>query len=569
MSGLSRGGAGWKPAVSLVGAAMLLPLLTADGFSSTAEAIIPTALRQFLGTAEDVRIDGLALDGPGLRRFYRARGFAPAWDPDDGGAERAAALITALARAEDHGLDPGDYHLDGIRSRLAPSGERAAAESELLLTDAFLRYATHVRSGRLRPEEVEPDWGIAPARFDPGTALARAIEEPRTFQARLDSLPPPAEGYRRLVEALRDYRALAALGAWPVVPAGPSLEPRQRDARVPTLRRRLAAEDRVVVRAAGTDYDVELDRAVRRFQARHGLVVDGIVGSATLRELNVPAGERVRQIGLNLERWRWLPRDLAPGRIAVNAADATLQVVAEGRVVLRSRVVVGDLQHPTPVAQARLDAIILNPPWNVPASIAGAEILPLLRMNPRYLADNDIVILDRQATDPFGRAVDWSAVPAQPFPFRLQQRPGPKNPLGRIKFDIPNRFDVYLHDTPARSLFARPVRTASHGCIRVERALDLAAYVLDLEPEPWNRSMLEEAIAAGRGQQIRLHRSLPVYILYWTAFVGEDGALQFREDVYGRDQRLAAALRTGAGTAGQHPGQVVGGCRPPDREAAR
>lgn len=187
-----------------------------------------------------------------------------------------------------------------------------------------------------------------------------------------------------------------------------------------------------------------------------------------------------------------------------STTDATIPTV------LRSRVVVGDLQHPTPVAQARLDAIVLNPPWNIPTSIAGAEILPLLRKNPRYLADSDMVILDRQATDPFGRTVDWSVVPAQPFPFRLQQRPGPKNALGRIKSDLPNRFDVYLHDTPARSLFARPVRTASHGCIRVERALDLAAYVLDLEPKPWSRSMLEEGIASGRGQQIRLLHPMPV-----------------------------------------------------------
>jgi murein L,D-transpeptidase YcbB/YkuD len=203
----------------------------------------------------------------------------------------------------------------------------------------------------------------------------------------------------------------------------------------------------------------------------------------------------------------------------------------------------------------------------VPTSIADAEILPRLREDPGYLADNDIVILDREATDPFGRAVDWSAIPAQPFPFRLQQRPGPKNPLGRIKFDMPNRFDVYLHDTPARSLFRRPVRTSSHGCIRVERALDLAAYVLGRGPEPWSRSMLEGAIASGRGQRIGLLRPLPVYILYWTALAGEDGALQFRQDVYGRDRRPATAAALEDPWRPSGPGRS--GCGAPGEEAVR
>jgi murein L,D-transpeptidase YcbB/YkuD len=292
------------------------------------------------------------------------------------------------------------------------------------------------------------------------------------------------------------------------------------------------------------------------------------VGAATLRALNVPAADRIQQIVWNLERWRWVPRDLGPHYVTVNAADATLRIIAEGRTVLRSRVVVGDLRHPTPVVQARLEAVILNPTWNVPLSIAVEEILPRLRENPRYLADNHIVILERRGSDPFGFAVDWSAVPTDPFPFRLQQQPGPDNPLGRIKFDIPNRFDVYLHDTPVRSLFARPVRTASHGCIRVERADDLAVHVLAESPGGWTRQTLDEAIAAGDSPRITLARPLPVYILYWTAFVGQDGLVHFRDDVYGRDRRLAAMLAP----AGVAPRSVavgdIGGCQPPGKEAS-
>jgi L,D-transpeptidase YcbB len=308
---------------------------------------------------------------------------------------------------------------------------------------------------------------------------------------------------------------------------------------------------------------------VRRFQARHGLVADGIVGPATVRALNVPVAHRIQQIILNLERWRWLPRDLGRHYIAVNAADAMLQVVADGRTVLTSRVVVGDLRHPTPMVQARLDTVLLNPPWNVPTSIAVEEILPRLRANGRYLAENDIVILERRESDPFGLAVDWSAIPSEPFPFRLQQRPGSANPLGRIKFDAPNRFDVYLHDTPVRSIFARPVRTASHGCIRVERANDLAIHVLEDGTGRWTQQRVAEAIATGDSQRIVVARSLPLYVLYWTAFAAPEGHVEFRDDVYGRDRQLAAMLAGEVRVTRQAPPGDIGGCPSPREDGSR
>ena len=318
-------------------------------------------------------------------------------------------------------------------------------------------------------------------------------------------------------------------------------------------------------RRSPTHFDERLAQAVRQFQARHGLAADGIVGEATVRAMNVPASGRIWQIALNLERWRWLPRDLGPRYVTVNAADATLRVVEDDRTVLASRVVVGDLQHPTPVVQARLDAVVLNPKWNLPNSIAAREILPRLRENRRYLAENDIVIVERRESDPFGLAVDWSTVSAGAFPFRLQQQPGPENPLGRIKFDIPNRFDVYLHDTPTRALFARSVRTASHGCIRVERVDELAVLVLADGTGRWSRERLAEAIAGGGSPRIPVARPLPVYILYWTAFVGADGLVQFRDDVYGRDGRLAAALAAERSAPGRDLARTLGGC-PTSRE---
>jgi murein L,D-transpeptidase YcbB/YkuD len=548
-------------------AAAVLFAASIVGPVDAAPASTSQRIRELLDRPDGLRIDGQSLDPRALGRFYRPRDFAPAWDPRDGGPDRATLLLRTLVTAETHGLDPARYHVDAIRARQASSNGGHAAELDLLLTAAFLGYARDVRAGRLPPGRRDPDWGIPAPPFDAVSALIQGIRQPATFPALLASLPPPGKDYGRLVEALRRYRALAARSDWPRVPPGVPLRPGDDDARVAAVRARLAAQDEVVAGVPATLFDDRLEEAVRRFQARHGLAADGIVGEATVRALNVPASDRTRQITLNLERWRWLPRDLGPRYVTVNAADATLRVVEDDRTVLTSRVVVGDLKHPTPVVQARLDAVILNPKWNLPTSIAAREILPRLRENRRYLAENDIVIMERRESDPFGFAVDWSVISAEAFPFRLQQQPGPDNPLGRIKFDVPNRFDVYLHDTPTRTLFARPRRTGSHGCIRVERADELAAHVLADETGRWTPERLEEAIAGGGSPRIPVARPLPVYILYWTAFVGPGGLVQFRDDVYGRDHRLAAALAVERSAPGPDLARAIGGC-PSSREEA-
>lgn len=261
-----------------------------------------------------------------------------------------------------------------------------------------------------------------------------------------------------------------------------------------------------------------------------------------LRTLHAAAGRpdpRARQIAVNLERWRWLPRQLESRRVVVNAADATLALVEDGRVRLASRVVVGDELHPTPVVRSEVGAIVFNPPWTVPTSIAVDEFLPKLRANARFLADNDIVILDRRE-DPHGLAVDWAAVSSERFPFRFQQRPGGWNPLGRIRFATPNRFDVYLHDTPLPELFVRTDRALSHGCVRVEQARELVAHVL--AGQTAGRPDTVERALAGGTSVVTVQRPLPVYLLYWTAFVDEEGRLQVRDDLYDRDDRVAAAL---------------------------
>lgn len=352
-------------------------------------------------------------------------------------------------------------------------------------------------------------------------------------------LSPPAHassGIDRLETALASYRAMVAAGGWPMLPNGEILRPGDSDGRMPLLRRRLMLTGDLAMVGNGLLYDGDSVAAIRSFQARHGLAIDGQVGPRTLAALNVPASQRVAQLELNLARLRALP-DLGAVHIRVNIAAALLEAVADGRTVLRMPVVVGDVRHQTPEFHSYITSILFNPPWNVPLSIAAKEMLPRLRRDPGYLAANDIHIVGRP-DDPFGATIDWRKIPAAGFPYRLRQGPGLSNSLGRIKFEIPNPFDVYLHDTPGKAIFERPYRAASHGCIRVAQPRELASFVLG--EVYWPRAAIDTAIAAGITHRIDVNPDIPVHIVYWTAFVAEDGTVNFRDDFYHRD-RLASA----------------------------
>jgi murein L,D-transpeptidase YcbB/YkuD len=271
--------------------------------------------------------------------------------------------------------------------------------------------------------------------------------------------------------------------------------------------------------------------AVARFQAAHGLAVDGAAGQQTLVSLNVTPAARLRQIRWNLERWRSLPRIGAATRIEVNAAAATAVLYVDHQPVKTMRAIVGAIAHPTPVLRARLSSLLLNPPWNVPSSIIENEIRPMLKTNPRYLERAGLVYVELNGAR------------------QLIQPPGPKNALGQIKFEMPNSDDIYLHDTPERQLFTSARRALSHGCVRVEDPGQLALLVLD--SSSWSREALGRAIATGQTQSLALRHAVPVYLLYWTAFVDPDGTVEFRDDLYGRDRRLGDAVA--AEDAAEHP----------------
>jgi len=300
-------------------------------------------------------------------------------------------------------------------------------------------------------------------------------------------------------------------------------------------------------------FDRGLELAVRRFQKRHGLTDDGVVGPATLEALNVPVAERLRQIELNLERWRWLPEDLGRRYILVNIADFELEVVEDGRRVLAMRVVTGKKMRLTPVFSGRMTYLVLNPYWHIPHKIAVKDVLPRIKRDPGYLVRQGIRVFeswDDLAPEIPPETIDWPAVTKHNFAFKLRQDPGPSNALGRVKLMFPNRFAVYLHDTPSRYMFRKNQRDFSSGCIRVEKPIDLAAYVLDGDRK-WTREKILSAIASGESRIAWLPEPIPVHVLYWTAWVDEEGTVQFRRDVYGRDRSLDEALEEGRGHSWQ------------------
>jgi len=348
-------------------------------------------------------------------------------------------------------------------------------------------------------------------------------------------------------------RGLVANGSWPTIEGGASLHPGYTDARVPVIRRRLVdlgdhrPADPAVAAADAEIYDETLDEAVRRFQARHGLKQDGVVGRRTLEALNVAPEARVEQLRANLERWRWLPQSLGEEYILVNIAGFRMDVVSGGDRVMRQRVIVGQPYRRTPVFAGRMTYLVLNPSWEVPHRLAVRDKLPEILNDPEYLSRLGFTVL--QAWGAEERKVNpdevaWQTLSPSHFPYRLRQAPDPENALGRVKFMFPNEHSVYLHDTPTRGLFAEEARAFSSGCIRVEDPIELAEWLLGGpgRPQVMTSEGIHRVLDDGKETTVQLGKPIPVNLLYWTVWAEDDGTVHYRHDIYGRDGPLIEAL---------------------------
>jgi murein L,D-transpeptidase YcbB/YkuD len=492
-----------------------------------------------------------------LPEFYERRGFQPAWSEDQGPLPQAYALIRAIHAVEREGLRPSDYHLAEIETILneirhnqeigAPLDPQRIVDLDLLMTDAFLICGTHLVAGKVNPQSILAQWFTERHKADMLQILEEAIGSNQVEQA-LDALPPAHPHYVLLRQALARYREIARSGGWPRLAPGKTMHKGDRDDRILLLRRRLAIEGFLPadVKTAASEMDDDLTRALRRFQQLNGLDPDGVLGLQSLAALNRSVDERIDEIVVNLERWRWLPRNLGSRYILVNIASYRLEVKESDRLIMDMRVVVGRSYHQTPVFSDKVTYMVLNPSWTVPDMIARQEILPKVKKDPNYLADQKIRVFEgwgagTKEIDP--SQVDWARLSATDLPYRFRQDPGPQNALGRIKFMFPNPYDVYLHDTPAKELFGKTRRDFSHGCIRVEKPLDLAAYLMQ-NHAIWSREALTAALSDPKAVErtVQLPEPVPIHILYWTVWTDSDGDLNFSPDIYERDEPLHRAL---------------------------
>jgi len=485
-----------------------------------------------------------------ITRLYEKGGslLSAKWNSRD----RIAQMITAIRKASEDGLNPDDYHLQDIESLTEKIvySENVEVDDvgrlELLLTDSFLLLSSHLSAGKTDPETIDPQWKASRrmARKNRDTFIDSTLNS-NNIIGTLQNLTPKHREYSNLRNALAQYRKLEEAGGWQSFSTSlPKLEKGMSHPDISLLRKRLSITQGNIQSDPDDPnlFDQNLYDQVVLFQQRNGLDTDGVVGRTTIASLNIPVHQRIETIEANLERWRWISDDLGDRYIRVNIAGFELQAIENGNIVFQSPAIVGRLYKETPVFSSAMKYLVLNPEWAIPPGILKDEIIPDVIKNPKYLAEKNMKVLHLDGSEVDPSAMVWDSALLKRFPYMIQQAPGRNNPLGHIKFVFPNHYNVYIHDTPSRSLFLRSNRSFSHGCIRISKAHELAEYLLNNNPD-WSPDRLQKAIDQGKGRTIGLSNPVPVHILYLTASADDQGTACFSKDIYNRDQPLITALK--------------------------
>ncbi|WP_198265409.1 L,D-transpeptidase family protein [sulfur-oxidizing endosymbiont of Gigantopelta aegis] len=512
-----------------------------------------TPLQQQLQTTEKGRLmigqSDIAVQGI-INKMYEYNEYQLFWKQP----AMTDVLLTAIRHSETLGLAPNDYHLDalskrleiGLMDKLLGASEQEQAQLDILLTDAVLRLAYHLNFGKVVPDTLDPDWNLRREFFthDPVAKMVYTLRSAEKLDKFLETSINTGLVHNNLVAALAKYKKIQAQGGWQTIASGKTLKPGMSDERVPAIKARLQASgdlEKAPIPVDDFSYDSTTEEAVKRIQYRHNLDVDGVIGKGTLQQLNVTVAQRIDSLRVNLERWRWIAKNLDDEFVLVNIAGFKVYYVKNNKLVWESKAQVGTDYRKTPVFRDEISYLVFNPTWTVPPTILRKDILPKLRKNPAYLKNKNMNVVDAKGKIIDASGIDWSNMTAGNFPYMIRQEPGPNNALGRVKIMFPNKHLVYLHDTPSKSKFNRTQRAFSSGCIRIENPFELVEMLLK-DSQNWNQSRFDTILAGGKLQNVTLPVKIPVLLLYFTVEVDTEGRVIFYKDIYKRDDKVIKAL---------------------------
>ncbi|MGD9138658.1 MAG: L,D-transpeptidase family protein [Desulfobacterales bacterium] len=479
-----------------------------------------------------------------LPNLYERNGYQLLWqDP-----QNVTDLLNDIGNIAEDGLNPEDYHLSQLLVLKLQLDQNKSldplllSDYDILLTDSLVRLCYHLQFGKVDPENLYPTWNMTRQihNKNPVVAIEKRLQTGSLAEG-LKNIRPKTHLYQMLKALLKKYREIQEAGGWETMPKGPTLKPGMTDGRIALLRKRLAITGEYEGSVSDADYyDEPLKEAVQRFQIKHRLEADAAVGKNTLAALNIPVKQKIDQIRVNLERIRWVYHKMPPDFIAVDIAGFQVYHVEDIDISWSSRAQVGKPFRKTPVFKSKIKYIVFNPTWTVPPTILQKDILPKIKKNPDYLHKMKISVIDREGRTVDPKSVNWSKY-SKNIPYTLRQEPGPHNALGRMKFIFPNKYFIYLHDTPSRSLFGRKDRAFSSGCIRVENDLELAEILL-ADPVKWDRQSILEVLDTNETRRVYLPKPKSIILFYATIRFDKIDNYIFKKDIYDRDRRVLEGL---------------------------